>query len=788
MAVGGYWAVSVSVILWITPTDPGTAMIQLETFGAVDLRREGESVRAVLAQPRRLLLIAFLATARPRGFHSRDRLLGLFWPHSEPERARNSLRQALHHLRRALGDEAFLSRGDHEIAVNPTVLRCDAVAFDEALEAGDREAAVRLYRGEFLPGLFLDGAADLERHLEDERARYRRAAVRALWEMVEAEQARGDLGAAVIHAREALNLDPYDEAGLRRTLELMERTGDCSAGIRLYEDFARRLREDLELEPGVETHRLADRLRHSPETPVPRPTRPERSPPLDDHSMAAPGPPERATRRPWWLFPVALAVVALGVALLTRPWGNSLAPSAGSDQVTAVAVLPFVNMSGDPGNEYLADGISVELMSALSRVPGLNVVGYTSAFAYKGKDVPVDSIGRALRVGHVLEGSTRVTGNRVRIVATLIDARSGYHVWSDTYDADLGDVLGVQDRISRAIVAALRPRFGTGEGPERPPRLETADPEAHADVLRGMQALRSGTPEDYQNAKRFFVRALTRDSLYARAHAGLAGIYLIEALLGAVARAEGYAQAAAAAERALALDPTVPEAHGALARIAMDFRRDYEEADRRFQRAIELSPGSETWYRQRGRLLSILGRHTEALALARKSVELDPLAPGAHRFLGGLRYYAGQYELALEALNAGLALAPDQPYTLGLKAEVLTVLGRHTEAIEVAEQALAGGGENQLVFAQAGAAYAAAGDTLRAEALIRRMEVLPQPSPFLIAEVVAWYGTPDRVFALLEAAADEDDPLVIGVGMMPNFHRFRGDPRMVRLVERLGLQ
>lgn len=755
--------------------------IHLEAFGTVDLRRGGGPVTAVLAQPRRLLLLAYLATARPRGFHGRDRLLGLFWPDSDQERARNSLRQALHHLRRALGDDAFLTRGDHEIAVNPAVLRCDAVAFDEALDAGDREGAVRLYRGEFLPGLFLEGAAELDRHLEDERARYRRAAVRALWELADADQARGEFGAAVLRGRAALALEPHDESGLRRVLELMERTGDRAAGVLLYEDFARRLQEDLELEPDGETRRLVERLRTARETAAPQ----------EPSAAVAPSPGTAPQGRRRWPTLAAAATVILALALWagSRTWRpDPPARATAAGQITAIAVLPFVNLSGDPANEYLSDGISVELMQALSRLPGLNVVGHTSAFAFKGKDVAADSIGRALRVGHVLEGSARVAGGRIRIVATLIDAPSGYHVWSDTYDTALDDVLAVQLRISMAIATALQPRFAPRPGDDSVPRLETSDPHAHAEVLRGMLALRSGTPEDYQAAKEHFRRALNRDSLYGRAHAGLASVYMVEALLGVVPRAEGYARAAAAAERARALDPTVPDAHGVLGRIAQDYRWDFALADRHFLRAIELSPGSETWYRQRGRLLSVLGRHEEALALARKSVQLDPLAPGAHRYLGGSYYYAGRYEPALVALNEGLALSPRHPYTLALKAEVLTVQGKHAEAVRVAEQALAEGPEDPSALSAAAAAFAAAGDTLRARALIHRMESLPQPSPYLIAEAVAWYGSADRVFALLEAAADERDPLLVGVGVMPNFHRFRDDPRMGRLLERIGLR
>jgi tetratricopeptide (TPR) repeat protein len=261
-----------------------------------------------------------------------------------------------------------------------------------------------------------------------------------------------------------------------------------------------------------------------------------------------------------------------------------------------------------------------------------------------------------------------------------------------------------------------------------------------------------------------------------------------EAFRGIVPRDEGYEMATRSAQRALALNPAVPEAHGVLGRIAQDYRWDYAAADRHFQRAIELSPGSEVWHRQRGRLLSVLGRHDEAIALARRSTTLDPLAPGAFRYLGSIQYRARQYDAALESFTRALAIAPDQPYALGSAADALSAKGRHAESIAAADRALRLAPDDPIVVSAAGAAHAAAGDSAEARRLVARLLAFPSPSPFLAAEVLAQLGDRERMFELLERAAAERDPLLTEIGSVPLFDPFRADPRMGRLFSRIGLE
>ncbi|HXY70367.1 MAG TPA: BTAD domain-containing putative transcriptional regulator, partial [Gemmatimonadales bacterium] len=258
-------------------------MLRLTTLGAVDLRdRHGHAVRDVLAQPKRLALLAYLAVEGSRGPVSRDTVLALFWPESDEARARNALSQSLHHLRQALGPGAVEGRGVHSLAVDGERLWCDAVVFAAALERGDVEMALDLYRGEFCPALFVSGAPQVEQWIDAQRRRLRGLALAALRASAERLEARGDGEAAARAARRALALHPDDEAEVRALLALLERSGDATGALLAYREYERRLADDLETGPSPETRRLVGAMlrRREPEpgdaaearAPAPAPT------------------------------------------------------------------------------------------------------------------------------------------------------------------------------------------------------------------------------------------------------------------------------------------------------------------------------------------------------------------------------------------------------------------------------------------------------------------------------------------------------------------------------------
>jgi DNA-binding SARP family transcriptional activator len=238
-------------------------MIDLRTLGNVELRgSQGEELCAILQQPKRLALLLYLALVRPHGFRRRDSVMALFWPQVDQQRGRAALRQALHVLRATLGSDILVRRGEDEIGMNPSALWCDVVAFDQALDEGEPEAALALYRGDLLEGFFIGKASpELERWLDDERNRVRSSAAEAACKAAVRAARRGDLAQALVWARRATKLEPASEDELRRMVILLDEAGDRSAALALYAAFVRRLALDLQTEPAWETKQLMERIR-----------------------------------------------------------------------------------------------------------------------------------------------------------------------------------------------------------------------------------------------------------------------------------------------------------------------------------------------------------------------------------------------------------------------------------------------------------------------------------------------------------------------------------------------
>ncbi|MCI0403392.1 MAG: hypothetical protein L0212_07705 [Acidobacteria bacterium] len=247
-------------------------MIELRTLGALELKdSHGQPILAILQQPKRLGLLAYLGVASPRRFHRRDTLLAMFWPELDAEHARAALRRALYFLRRALGEGVVVGRGDEEVGIADGSLWTDTGAFRQALDQGRQAEALELYQGDLLQGFFISGAPEFERWLDAERTHLHRRASEAALALLGEQQAAGELRAAAHWARRAFTLSPDDEAALRRLLDLLDRTGDRAGALRTYDDFARRLAQDYELEPAAETRSLIEAIRARPAVTSPPP-------------------------------------------------------------------------------------------------------------------------------------------------------------------------------------------------------------------------------------------------------------------------------------------------------------------------------------------------------------------------------------------------------------------------------------------------------------------------------------------------------------------------------------
>ena len=350
-------------------------MIQLSTLGAIELRRDGADVRSVLSQPKRMALLAYLGIAAPGSFVSRDRLLAMFWPESDNERARNALRQSLHFLRRSLGDRVVVGRAEQEVGIAPLVVECDAVLFREAVAAGRLEEALERYRGELLPGFHLDDVPEFARWLDEERSALAHMAADAARQLVARDESRGDLASATVWARRLVSLEPMSEAAARMLMTLQAESGEPARALETFDDLAHRL-ASLELSPSGETVALAERIRIGRARPAgseggstgpwrdgparaeseERPHRP--APVTAAPAGAAPSSPEvagagsgvrhgeavslRAVGRP--ARSVAVAGVLLAAAALVAP---RLRPPPGAADLDppSIAVMPFLDLS-----------------------------------------------------------------------------------------------------------------------------------------------------------------------------------------------------------------------------------------------------------------------------------------------------------------------------------------------------------------------------------------------------------------------------------------------------------
>ena len=620
-------------------------MIELRTLGALELTStESTGVDSVLAQPRRVALLCYLALALPRGFHRRDTLSALFWPEHDADQARHALRQSVYFLRRALGAKTILSRGDEELAVAPEQLCCDVWGFDAAVDQGRPADALALYRGELLAGFHISAAPDFERWLDEERSRVRQRVVEASWALAAVRERDGDAAGAADAARRAAALSPTDETALRRLILLLERLGDRAAAARAYEAFAWRLEEEYELEPSAETRALVARIRAEPkESQAAAP---------DDHGMLSAGsstgsplgvatavpaeggsvvPGWRRQSRPVWK---RLGMVATTLAaLMAAGWAirNQLRPE--SLEVRRLAVLPLANLTGDQRQEYFVDGMHEALVTELSQIPELTVISRQSTVQYQGTDRPVPVIASQLGVDALLEGSVFRAEDSVRITVQLIRVEPEGLMWAGTYHGALRDAIALQGEVARAVGRAIHAMAG----PEPRARLvaPSVSPEAQEAYLQGLYHLerqmvtaelsRSDRLEALRTAVANLENAVALAPEWAGAHAKLARAYHWIASSYAELASEFYPKSKTAALRALELDPNEAQAHASLGFVLFNYDWDWEGAERSIQRALALDPNSHQWIY--AMFLVAAGRYEEAATHYQLAEERNPLSP-----------------------------------------------------------------------------------------------------------------------------------------------------------------
>jgi len=492
----------------------------------------------------------------------------------------------------------------------------------------------------------------------------------------------------------------------------------------------------------------------------------------------------------------ALALIALVLTTLTilkqvKPGERSVGSARrglASSVVpqNSVAVLPFDNFSGEADTDYLSDGLTEEITTALSRIQGLKVAARNSAFTFKGKKEDVRKIGAALQVNTLLEGSIQKVSKRIHVNAQLINVADGFHLWSETYDRPLDDILTVQEDIARQIAQRLQ---GATNGMEP---LQAVGPEAHKLYMQARLFWNKRTEAGLKKAADLFQEALKKEPDYAAAHAGLAATYLLIPMYSLDSRTETYRPLArASANRALELDPSCAEAHAVLGNLQADPpARDLKSAEEHFRRAVELDHNYATAHHWYGRYLMVHGKLEQAYSEFHTAVDLDPLSPAIRTTIPNWYYVTGDYDQAISESRRVIEAFPDFPHARTVLSVALFLKQQYRQALEEIDKARTLTPENPLAFLEwRGYALARLGETNQAQQLISQLQALGRQNKVVDGAIgLIYLGLRDYdkaldAFERIEAQEGIDDEWLSD----PLFNELRNLPRAQALLKRAGL-
>ena len=561
-----------------------------------------------------------------------------------------------------------------------------------------------------------------------------------------------------------------EQASAERGLD--GRTDQYSLGCVLYEMLAGE-------PPFAGTGARATMARHAIETPAAIRTRRPTVPAAIERTVL-----RALSKSPAERFP---GMMEFSAALVDTASDVIAAVSGPSSR--AIAVLPLVNASADPENEYFSDGMTDELITALAKVEGLHVASRTSVFALKGVKDDVRAIGARLNVSAVLEGSVRKSGNRLRIAVQLTSVADGRALWSERFDREMADVFAIQDEISKTIVGTLRSTLLGDLGDPVPVRY-TANLKAYNLYLKGRFWWNRRTQDSIAEGIRFFEQAIAEDAGYALAYTGLADSYALQLDYRGAPVREGLERAKAEARRAIELDESLAEAHTSLGWVTFIYDWDWAGAARSLERALELNPRYSVARQWHSWFLIAMGEREAAIAEGRRAIELDPASVSIRRSMGWLHYYARQPEESLEHLRRALAMNPTAEENHRLLGLAYLQLGQLDEAAAAFKESIALSETPALATAGLGAVAAARGRHAEAHAILgdlAEQATKHYVSPVAYAMVHAALGDADAAFAWLDRAYDERRGWLCYLKVEPLLDGLRGDPRFARLQERMRL-
>jgi TolB-like protein/DNA-binding winged helix-turn-helix (wHTH) protein len=477
----------------------------------------------------------------------------------------------------------------------------------------------------------------------------------------------------------------------------------------------------------------------------------------------------------------ALLLVVVGLASW-RHFGGMTPPKS---QKIMLAVLPFENLTGDSDKEYLADGLTEETISQLGRLnpEQLGVIARTSVMGYKHKDERLDQIGRDLSVQYVLENSLRESGDHLRLTAQLIQVKDQTHLWSQDYDYAAKDVLTVEDDVAKAVAREIQLRLTSKQQAELA-QSHSVNPEAFDAYLQGYYFFQRNTDKDRDMAAKYYERATQLDPSYALAWAGLSRVRNWQVNLGLTPAEEGRRLARQAAARALALNPNLAEAHAQMGRIKAQVDFDWTGADAAYRWAIALKPGDPDIIRSTAYSAAMLGRFDEALPLARRAIDLDPLNADSWECLGEIEFLMGQLDKAAVDGKKGLELSPDAWPGPCLLSQIYVMQGRPQDALPEIELERSDWARAFLYAI----AYHALGRKKESDAALSELVTkYHADAAYQIAQVYAFRNQPDEGFEWLDQAYTQRDSGLVGTKVDPLLKSLRKDPRYAAFLNKLNL-
>jgi TolB-like protein/DNA-binding SARP family transcriptional activator len=666
-----------------------TPKFQLSLLGRFEL--SGPDGPIDLSSKKLAALLAFLACTNPKP-HRRDKLMALLWGSHFDAQARQNLRQALHRLRGALGEDALLTKGG-SVSLQPGLIACDVTRFEALLSDGGRDAldrAVGLYRGRLLADVAVPEEAWTE-WLDVQRPRLEGLALDAMVKFGEQELVAGNHQHALGVASRAIAVSSLREDAHRIVMRALAAGGRRADALKHYENLKALLKRELVVEPDPNTIALAVELKRREPARQVEPSRSNaKLKPSPDWHVPCDVPGQRHTlSRAKFLEPIVEQEVS---PLPDRP---------------SIAVLPFANMSGDPEQEYFADGMVDDILMALSRVRWLFVIARQSSFIYKVRSADVQQIGRELGVRYVLEGSVRKSGTRVRIVAQLIETEGGAHIWADRFEGDLRDIFALQDAITERIVSAVEEKVRDAEI-RRARAKPTESLTAYDFYLRALPAWFGQTPVEYQRTQVLLGKALDADPEYAEALGTLADSVNTRTIQGwHESWSRGVDEASRLAGRALAAGPDnstcLASAAFAYGVLANRFEEGFELANL----AVVVHPNSVFVCNRAAAVYAICGEGNKAIAQCKAACRMNPLdskkaATSTYSVLSFALYMERRYEESIRAGRRALVFAPQSNIARKYVATSLAQLGRTDEArAEIAELLKHQPGASLAVFEQA---------------------------------------------------------------------------------------